>query len=152
MFKCMGNGSTPRDSAFAVVARGKRVLLVRDREGCWKLPGGRLRAGEKPWHALRREFHEETGMRVQILGLTGVYGRKDGTRAVVFVAESPRDAEPAGPRHEIREQRWVRRAKARRVLGRSARRRLRDALAARPGLSAKHGRVSTWRDALRRSG
>jgi 8-oxo-dGTP diphosphatase len=149
----MGHDSPRRDSAFAVISRGERVLVVKTRKGKWTLPGGRLRRGETHWQALRREVHEETGLRrVRILGLTGIYGRKDRTRAVVFAAEVPAHAGLAGPRHEIREQRWVGLDKARDLLRRSARRRMRDALAARRHLTAKHRRVASWRAALKRSG
>jgi 8-oxo-dGTP diphosphatase len=120
--------SRPRDSAFAVISRGKKVLLVRTFEGRWQLPGGRLERGESHRAAARREVREETGIRVRIVRPTGVYGRKDGTRVVVFMAEAPPKARPRGPRNEIREQRWIRHRKARRLLPRSARRRLSDAL------------------------
>jgi len=138
-----------RDSAFAVIRRGSRVLIVRTRSGRWQLPGGRLEHGEKHWDAVRREVKEETGMRVSVLGLTGIYGRRGGSRAVVFAARVPRRARTAGPRNEIREQRWVQPARADRLLKKSARRRLHDALASRGAYEVEPDRVAQWRAAIR---
>ncbi len=126
----MGRRSRARDSAFAVIARGDRILLVRTWEGRWQLPGGRLLQGESHRAAAHREVREETGLRVRLLSRTGTYPRKDGTRARVYTAEAPQKARPVGPRNEIREQRWVRVPKARRKLPSSTWKRLSDALGA----------------------
>jgi len=124
----MGRRSRAQDSAFAVIARGDRILLVRTWEGRWQLPGGRLLQGESHRDAAQREVHEETGLSVRILSRTGTYPRKDGTRARVYTAEAPRKARPVGPRNEIREQRWVSIPKAQRKLRRDAWLRLSDAI------------------------
>ena len=124
----MGRNRSARDSAFAVISRGKQVLLVCTRTGRWQLPGGRLLRGESHRAAVRREVREETGLRVRILGRTGVYGRKDGSRALVYIAEAPPKARPPGPRNEIREQRWTGLRKARRILPHGAWCRVTDAL------------------------
>ncbi len=138
----MGSGtSTRRDSAFAVIVRRSRVLLVRTRdEGRWQLPGGAMKRSEKPWEAARREVEEETGLNAQILGLTGRYVRADGSVAVVFAARVAEGAEPLGPRNEIREQRWVAHRKALRLLSRKARRRLVEALASPTTSPSARGR------------
>jgi 8-oxo-dGTP diphosphatase len=118
-----------RDSAFAVIVRDEHVLLVRARRRRrWQLPGGGLKRTETPHQALRREVDEETGLAVRVRTLTGSYRRSDGSYALVFVVTVARDAEPAGPRNEIRRQRWVRTQKALRLLPRRVRRRLADAL------------------------
>jgi 8-oxo-dGTP diphosphatase len=123
-----------RDSAFAVIVRRSRVLLVRARrERRWQLPGGRMKRTETPVEAALREVEEETGMRPRILGVTGAYSRSDGSVAVVHAASVAPTAEPCGPRHEIREQRWVPRAEALRMLPLKTRRRLSEALDARVG-------------------
>jgi 8-oxo-dGTP diphosphatase len=54
-----------------------RVLLVRAAPyltvaGRWFLPGGGIDHGEHPVAALRREFHEETGLDVEIGPFKGV--------------------------------------------------------------------------------
>lgn len=142
----------PVDSAFAVLHRGGRVLLVRTCEGRWQLPGGRLERREKHWEAARREVLEETGLRIELLGLTGIYARKDGSRAVVFAARASAARKLAGPCNEIREQRWVDVREARRLLTGKKYRRLRDALGApkvfAKKVAAKRVRRALWRAAL----
>lgn len=149
----MGSHTRPRDSAFAVVVhKNGRVLVVCTRRGKWQLPGGRLRRRERHWDAARREALEETGLRVDIRGLTGVYGRSDGSRAVVFAARASGRTRPCGPRNEIREQRWVTLAQAARLLRKSAGRRLLDAVASPRAFAAKRAGAARWTVALRRSG
>ena len=51
-----------------------RVLLARNSElsafpGLWTLPGGGVEQGEDPDDAVVREFEEETGLRVRVIGL-----------------------------------------------------------------------------------
>ncbi len=51
-----------------------RVLLVRrSDDGTWGLPGGGVEPGETWQAAAVRECHEETGWRVHIDGLLGIY-------------------------------------------------------------------------------
>ena len=118
-----------RDSAFAVILRRDRVLLVQPWfKRRWQLPGGSLESGETPWKAALREVKEETGMGARIAGLTGIYFRADGSLAFVFAAKVARDEQPRGPRHEIRKQRWFPAPEALRRLSTASARRLRDAL------------------------
>lgn len=53
----------------------RRVLLVRhfDRN-VWVAPGGMVEVDESPAEAARREMQEETGCRVEISRILGVYG------------------------------------------------------------------------------
>lgn len=57
-------GPRPSDSDFVVVVclRGEKALYVRHRERGWEFPGGKLRPGEGPEEAARRELSEETGL------------------------------------------------------------------------------------------
>jgi 8-oxo-dGTP pyrophosphatase MutT (NUDIX family) len=89
-----------------------------------------MKRRETPRDAARREVDEETGLSAEILGVTGIYRRSDGSPAIVFAATVPARAEPCGPCNEIREQRWIPISEALRKLPRRARRRLADALAA----------------------
>ncbi len=43
-----------------------RVLLIHHARGEWRLPKGRIEAGEKPADAARREVEEETGVLVRV--------------------------------------------------------------------------------------
>jgi 8-oxo-dGTP pyrophosphatase MutT (NUDIX family) len=50
------------------------LLLVRRRgSGAWELPGGRVDAGESAVVAAVRETAEESGLRVRITGLVGLF-------------------------------------------------------------------------------
>ena len=44
-----------------IVLRGDRVLLLKEQEGHWQLPGGGVDPDEDPLLALFRELKEETG-------------------------------------------------------------------------------------------
>jgi len=130
------------DSAFAIIRRRDQVLLVKSRfKHKWSLPGGSIEPGETPWEAAVREVGEETGLEADLLGLTGIYRREDGSLAFVFIARAA--GEPTGPRHEITKQRWVCLPKAERRLGKGARRRLHDALARRRGFTTRRMRVDS---------
>ena len=55
-----------------------QVLLTRRADnGEWCLPGGAIDPGESAAEACTREFFEETGLRVRVRRLTGVYSSPD---------------------------------------------------------------------------
>lgn len=66
---------TPRVAACAIVrdAAGRLLLVRREDNGYWALPGGHLDYGESLAQAVIRETREETGLEVQIERLSGVY-------------------------------------------------------------------------------
>ena len=53
--------------------RGDVLLIERTDNGLWALPGGAQEIGESVKDAVRREVREETGIEVEVTGLTGVY-------------------------------------------------------------------------------
>jgi 8-oxo-dGTP diphosphatase len=68
-----------RIGAYGVCLDGSgQVLLVQARRnvsvigGWWLLPGGGVEHGEHPEHTVVREFAEETGLRVEVVGLRDV--------------------------------------------------------------------------------
>ncbi|MFJ1796946.1 NUDIX domain-containing protein [Kitasatospora griseola] len=81
--------STPLHSvsvAGVVVRDDGRVLAIqRADNGTWEPPGGVLELGETVEDGVRREVFEETGIRVQVDRLTGVYKNMNrGVVALVF--------------------------------------------------------------------
>jgi 8-oxo-dGTP diphosphatase len=65
----------PQLAVSAAIFRDGRVLVVRRArspgKGFYSLPGGRVEFGESLHTALHREVDEETGLRIEILGLAG---------------------------------------------------------------------------------
>ena len=50
-----------------------RVLMIQNPDGSWGCPGGQIEKGENIVAGLNREVFEETGTRVTVGQLTGVY-------------------------------------------------------------------------------
>lgn len=97
--------STPRHSvsvAGVVVRDDGRMLAIRRADnGTWELPGGVLELTEVPEDGVRREVLEETGIHVEVGGLTGVYKNiAAGVVALVFRCKlsGARNASPTRPR------------------------------------------------------
>lgn len=54
-------------------AHGELLLIERTDNGLWALPGGAQDIGESVVQAAQREVYEETGIGVEITGLSGIY-------------------------------------------------------------------------------
>ncbi|MEV0036583.1 NUDIX domain-containing protein [Streptomyces sp. NPDC050804] len=68
--------------AGVVVRDDGRILVIRRADnGAWEAPGGVLELDERPEDGACREVLEETGIKVEVVRLTGVY--KNMTRGVV---------------------------------------------------------------------
>ncbi|MEV0454733.1 NUDIX hydrolase [Catellatospora methionotrophica] len=77
-------------SVAGVVTNGQgRVLVIqRQDNGAWQLPGGVLELGETIEDGMCREVLEETGLTVRPVRLSGVYKNMHlGVVALVFLAE-----------------------------------------------------------------
>ncbi|MFF9017271.1 NUDIX hydrolase [Streptomyces sp. NPDC014870] len=72
--------------AGVVVREDGRILAIRRADnGTWEPPGGVLELDEQPEQGAAREVFEETGMRVEVERLTGVYkNMMRGVVALVF--------------------------------------------------------------------
>ena len=53
--------------------QGRVLLIQRSDNGMWALPGGQMEIGETVAHCAERECFEETGYRVRVTGLVGIY-------------------------------------------------------------------------------
>ena len=65
----------PQLAVSAAIFRDDKILLVRRArspgKGFYSLPGGRVEFGESLHAALHREVDEETGLKIEIVGLAG---------------------------------------------------------------------------------
>lgn len=69
---------TPTNASVACVHEGTVLLLCRGATepscpGLWEFPGGRIRPEETPAQAAVREFMEECGSQVDLVGLAGEF-------------------------------------------------------------------------------
>jgi ADP-ribose pyrophosphatase YjhB (NUDIX family) len=74
------------------IIQGKRILLIKRSDSpAWGLPGGAVDDGESVAQAAIREAHEETGLRVKLTRLVGIYSRPNwrygGDHSILFTAE-----------------------------------------------------------------
>lgn len=84
-----GQEHAVRGAQAAVVVDGRVLVQLRPWPPGWELPGGHIATGEGPQACAIRETEEETGLRVAVRGLVGVY-RWSGLRRdadALFLAE-----------------------------------------------------------------
>jgi ADP-ribose pyrophosphatase len=113
--------ANPKPAAAVLLEReradgtGGEVLLLRRAVdpglGDWDLPAGYLDPGESFEVAARRETHEEAGIQVELIGLTGVY-HSPAANAVsaVFRGRAIGGADDVTLDFESSEHAWVSRA------------------------------------------
>lgn len=87
-------------------ADGRVLVIQRDDNGHWEPPGGILELGETFEQGVQREVMEETGVRVNVHGLSGVY--KNMNRGIVALVYrcSIADGHPRTS-SETKSVRWV---------------------------------------------
>lgn len=79
------NGSLVREVVGALVFHpdGQRILLVKASrgftKGMWNIPGGFVTYAETPEEGMAREMEEETGIRIRLERLLGVFTQKFGS-------------------------------------------------------------------------
>ncbi len=105
----------PKPTVDVAIIDGDKVVLVkRGREphkGKWVFPGGFIDYGETAEHAAVREALEETGMKIEITDILGVYSDPDRdprghNQSTVFIAR-PLSGEPKGG-DDAAEAKWHR--------------------------------------------
>jgi 8-oxo-dGTP pyrophosphatase MutT (NUDIX family) len=67
------NGVVVAATVFVENPDGQVLLIQRSDNGLWAMPGGAMDAGETIAQAAERETLEETGYRVRVTGMIGVY-------------------------------------------------------------------------------
>src|SRR5436305_11572133 len=73
-----------RIAVSALIFEEGRVLLAHRRDiNWWNLPGGGMEVGETVEEALHREVYEETGLKVEIEQLVGVYSKPQKQEVVL---------------------------------------------------------------------
>lgn len=92
--------------------RGKILLMrraIEPRYGAWTYPGGFLEIDESVEECAAREAFEETGVRVRVLDLIGVYSKPgpQGPGIVSIVYRGRVAAGRVNPGREALEARWV---------------------------------------------
>ena len=95
-------GRQLRERATVVVYRAGRVLLVRDVDPEFSMPGGGIEPGESPAVAAERELLEETSLSATRTDSLFVL-ETAVNRHYVFLVEADGDVEMG---HEISEFRW----------------------------------------------
>lgn len=71
------NNIVPAAVAFVQDERGRVLLIQRSDNGLWALPGGTQDVGEPIEATAEREVLEETGYRVRVIDLIGIYSDPD---------------------------------------------------------------------------
>ncbi|MDQ3662234.1 MAG: NUDIX domain-containing protein [Actinomycetota bacterium] len=67
------NSIVPSVTAIVTNQRDEILMVHKTDNDLWALPGGGMDAGEYVAEAVAREVEEETGIRVQVTGVVGIY-------------------------------------------------------------------------------
>jgi 8-oxo-dGTP diphosphatase len=128
------------------------VLLVRVASRGWEMPGGQVENGEELLDALRREVQEESGCRIEVVGLVGIYAKLTPPEMVLhlfrcrYLDGEARPAEDAVP-----EVGWFSADEARRLVTHPpSAQRLADALEAHHGVVYRVYRLRPYEQLLAR--
>ncbi|MFD2419964.1 NUDIX domain-containing protein [Amycolatopsis pigmentata] len=110
------NSIVPAVTAIVRNEAGEVLMIQRTDNGLWALPGGAQDIGESVTDAVRREVFEETGLRVEVTGISGIYS--DPKHVIAYDDGEVRQefslafhARPAGgelrPSSESRQVHWI---------------------------------------------
>ncbi len=95
-------------TAIAVDDEGRALIIQRRDNGRWEPPSGVLELDETIEAGAQREALEETGVKVELVGLTGIYkNMKLGVVALVYRARAVSGEPQTGP--ETRATMWANR-------------------------------------------
>jgi 8-oxo-dGTP diphosphatase len=136
-----------------VMDQTARVLLVRVADRGWEMPGGQVERGEDLPAALEREIEEESGCRVAVESLIGVYSKLTEPSMVLLLFRCAYLSGEASPREEdVPEVGWFPPEEAGRLVAHSpSAQRLADALAFDGEVVYRAYRVRPYEPVFRRS-
>ena len=77
---------------YVIAFRDEKFVMVRHRDRAWEMPGGRLMKGENYEQAAVREFFEETGMSLDVIGKIRI--TKPGGKVFVGLARESLTEKP----------------------------------------------------------
>ena len=88
IFSLQKGYATPKVDVRGAIIKDGKILLVQERaDKCWCLPGGWADVGESPSEMVMREVFEESGFKVDVKKVIGVYdANKDGRPAEFYHA------------------------------------------------------------------
>ncbi len=75
IYCCETGYQTPKLETRAALFKGDHILLVRENDGSWSLPGGWCEAGLSPGESARKEVREEAGLESEIVKLIAIQDR-----------------------------------------------------------------------------
>jgi len=115
---------------------GRALLIQRRDNGHWEPPGGILELDESPEDGVRREVFEETGLKVEVERLTGVY--KNMSRGIVALVFRCRRLDgDLSMGDETRALEWVRGADLQERMKEAYVVRVRDAMDSRSAIAVR---------------
>lgn len=115
------------------------LLIRRADNGAWQLPGGVLEKSESFSDGVRRETYEETGARVSVSSLSGIYKNPElGVVALVFRCSF--DSGTLRTSEESTEVEWIKREKIPHLVSEAFACRLLDSLESGVHLRTTDGR------------
>jgi 8-oxo-dGTP diphosphatase len=100
-------------TAKAIFKRGNNILFVKDIKGVWELPGGKIKFGENPVNALRRELKEELGWKNikvgEIINICGFSSSRDKTdyHFIVLVYQCFSQEKNIATSNEFIDYKWI---------------------------------------------
>ncbi|GAB3310740.1 NUDIX domain-containing protein [Hymenobacter humi] len=111
------NSLVPSVTAVVINDSAQILLISKVDNGLWALPGGAMELGESIRSSVIREVEEETGVRVEVTGLVGIYtdpghvmayddGEVRQEFSVCFHAR-PLSGEPREDGTETKAARWI---------------------------------------------
>ena len=108
----------------------QQVLLYQRKDlGWWGFPGGRVDNKESLEFAALREVKEETGLKVVLKNVSGIYLKTKGKKNILFIFTAEVDGgKLLKTGDETKNNRWFQIKKAQTLLSPNLRRRLKDAL------------------------